>query len=167
MGSFGQDLRAERLARGIALEQITGITKISQRHLVALEEDRLRALPGGILTKGIVRGYLSAVGLDVRQWTERFLNEAGAILEPSQDDQAWAAFATNVGRSRILRHEANQLRMRWIGAAVLMSIVSIAAFVTVRYWGVRAGWWSSLLPLHPVVVKAASVSTSILRFFFH
>ena len=57
MGSFGEDLRAERVSRGIALEDITAVTKISQRHLVALEQERFRLLPGGILSKGIVRGY--------------------------------------------------------------------------------------------------------------
>jgi len=36
MGSFGEDLRMERLSRGIALEEITAVTKISQRHLLAL-----------------------------------------------------------------------------------------------------------------------------------
>ncbi len=63
MGSFGEDLRMERLTRGIALEDITAVTKISQRHLLALEQDRFRLLPGGILSKGIVRGYAAALGL--------------------------------------------------------------------------------------------------------
>jgi len=36
MGNFGEDLRMERLSRGVALEEITAITKISQHHLVAL-----------------------------------------------------------------------------------------------------------------------------------
>ena len=73
MGNFGEDLRKERLARGVALEDITAVTKISQRHLVALEQERFRLLPGGILSKGIVRGYAGALGLDPQDWTERFL----------------------------------------------------------------------------------------------
>ena len=73
MGSFGEDLRMERTSRGIALEHITAITKISRHHLVALEEDKFRQLPGGILNKGIVRGYASALGLDTGDWTDRFL----------------------------------------------------------------------------------------------
>ena len=69
MGSFGEDLRMERLSRGIALEDITAVTKISQRHLIALEQERFRLLPGGILSKGIVRGYAGALGLDPQDWT--------------------------------------------------------------------------------------------------
>ena len=41
MGNFGEDLRMERLSRGIALEDITAVTKISQRHLIALEQEKL------------------------------------------------------------------------------------------------------------------------------
>jgi len=56
MSNFGEDLRKERVSRGIALEQISAVTKISPRHLVALEQEKFRLLPGGILSKGIVRG---------------------------------------------------------------------------------------------------------------
>ena len=49
-----------------ALGNITGVTKISERHLVALEEERFDVLPGGVLSKGMVRGYARAVGLGRR-----------------------------------------------------------------------------------------------------
>src|SRR5580658_8029527 len=104
MGNFGEDLRKERLARGVALEDITAVTKISQRHLVALEQDRFQQLPGGILSKGIVRGYVGALGLDTRDWTDRFLqasHEKGAPIDPAED--GWATFATNVGKERMER----------------------------------------------------------------
>jgi len=154
MGSFGEDLRAERLSRGIALEDITEVTKISQRHLVALEQDRYRLLPGGILSKGIVRGYVGAVGLeDVQNWTERFVKastESGVASEP---DTGWAEFASNVGRVRMARREAAEMRLRWAGAIVLMVGAVLAGFLTVRYYGVRAGWWSTLLPVQSVSAK--------------
>lgn len=146
MGKFGEDLRKERLSRGIALEDISAVTKISQRHLVALEQERFRLLPGGILSKGIVRGYASALGLDQRDWTERFMQACSATGEISDDESGWTAFASNVGKARIQRHNAQEIRMRWIGAIVLLFVVGVATYVTVRYYGVRAGWWSTLLP---------------------
>lgn len=146
MSSFGEDLRTERLSRGIALEQITAVTKISQHHLVALEQDRFHSLPGGILRKGIVRGYAGAIGLDQHDWTERFLKAYIASGRVVDDDRSWMAFASNVGRARIQRREALEIRMRWIGAAVLVLVVSVAGFFTVRYFGVRAGWWPTVLP---------------------
>jgi cytoskeleton protein RodZ len=145
MGSFGQELRMERVSRGIALEHITAITKISRHHLLALEEDKFRQLPGGILGKGIVRGYASALGLDTRDWTERFLQAyvaSGLVLE----DQNWTAFATNVGRDRLARREAAEFRLRWLGAALILVAVLAAGFLMVRYYGIRAGWWSTFLP---------------------
>ena len=148
MGSFGEDLRSERLARGVALEDITAVTKISRRHLVALEQDSFRLLPGGILNKGIVRGYAGALGLDERTWTDRFLNAYNASGQNIEDDHAWAAFATNVGRARIQRHEAIELRLRWFGALILLFATLAATFFVVRYYGVRAGWWSTILPAH-------------------
>jgi cytoskeletal protein RodZ len=154
MGNFGEDLRMERLARGIALEQITAVTKISQRHLVALEQERFRLLPGGILNKGIVRGYATAVGLDQQDWTERFMKAYVASGHKIEDERGWTAFATNVGKARMEHREAVEMRMRWIGAAVLLLVVAAAGYLTFRYFGVRAGWWQTVLPLP----KAASAS---------
>ncbi len=154
MGSFGEDLRMERLARGVALEHITKVTKISQHHLVALEHDRFRNLPGGILNKGIVRGYASAVGLDPHDWTERFLKACAASGQAIENEDSWTAFATNVGRARIERHDAQLLRLRWIGAAVLAAVVLLGGFFTVRYFGVRAGWWPTVLPVQKAATSA-------------
>lgn len=145
MGSFGEDLRMERMSRGIALEHITAVTKISQHHLMALEQEKFRQLPGGILSKGIVRGYANAVGLDQHDWTERFLKAytaSGLVME----DQNWTAFASNVGRARIQRREASEFRLRWLGALLLLLMVATAACLMIRYYGVRAGWWPTLLP---------------------
>ena len=146
MGSFGEDLRKERLSRGIALEQITAVTKIAQRHLIALEQERFRLLPGGILNKGIVRGYAGAIGLDPQDWTERFLQAYTASGQMLDDDRDWTAFASNVGKARILRREALDIRLRWIGAGLLAFVVCAAVFLFVRYYGLHAGWWSSMLP---------------------
>ena len=146
MGNFGEDLRMERLARGVALEDITASTKICQRHLIALEQERFGLLPGGILSKGIVRGYASVLGLDQKDWTERFLQASGTVVQVIEDDRNWTAFASNVGKSRILRHDVIELRLRWLGAILLILLVAAAAFLTVRYFGLRAGWWTTLLP---------------------
>jgi cytoskeleton protein RodZ len=150
MGNFGEELRKERIARGIALEHITAVTKISQRHLLALEEGHFRQLPGGILSKGIVRGYAAALGLDPQDWTERFLRAFDASGGTSDDEQGWATFASNVGRERILRHDEAELRLRWLGAGLLALLVVILGWITVRFIGVRAGWWPSMMPGHTI-----------------
>ncbi len=153
MSSFGEELRAARVSRGVALEDITEVTKISQRHLIALEKNRFRVLPGGILTKGIVRGYVGAVGLDVKDWTDRFAKAYAASGDAAAEEQDWTAFAANVGKKRIEQREAAEMRLRWAGAIVLMVVAVVTAFFTVRYFGVRAGWWDSMIPLHTVSAK--------------
>ena len=111
---------------------------------------RFRLLPGGILSKGIVRGYAGALGLDQQDWTDRFLQAYGASGQMIDDDRNWTAFASNVGKARILRREAAEMRLRWIGAGLLLIVVGVAAFFTLRYFGVREGWWHTVLPGHRV-----------------
>ena len=165
MGTFGEDLRAERISRGIALEDITAVTKISQRHLVALEQERFRQLPGGILSKGIVRGYVGAVGLNVSDWTDRFIKAYAASGESIDGTGAWTEFASNVGQERMKRHQAAEMRKRWTGVAVLVAVVAFVAFLTVRYFGLRAGWWDSLMPLHTVSAKTHAMFVQSVGWF--
>jgi cytoskeleton protein RodZ len=167
MGNFGEDLRNERLSRGIALDEITAVTKISQRHLVALEQERFRLLPGGILSKGIVRGYAGAIGLDQQDWTQRFLEAYMASGQVIDDDRSWLAFASNVGKARILRHDAFEVRLRWAGAVLLIMVVAAAAYLTLRYYGLRAGWWPTLLPVAQARALAHSASSTAHTVFQH
>ncbi len=160
MGNFGEDLRKERVSRGVALEDIAAVTKISQRHLLALEQERFRLLPGGILSKGIVRGYAGALGLDQQDWTERFLKAYNASGQMLDDDRNWTTFASNVGKARILRREAAQMRLRWIGALLLLLLVALAAFFMLRYLGVREGWWRSVVPRHKTSMALHIVEAS-------
>jgi cytoskeletal protein RodZ len=149
MASFGEELRMERVARGIALEQITAITKISRHHLLALEQESFGQLPGGILNKGIVRGYAGALGLDPQDWTERFLRAYHAAGLAAETENDWTTFAFNVGRSRIERREALEFKVRWLFAVVVFMAVVAACYLMIRFYGVRAGWWSTVLPAHP------------------
>jgi cytoskeletal protein RodZ len=147
MGNFGEDLRMERITRGIALEDITAVTKISQRHLIALEQGKFRLLPGGILNKGIVRGYAGAVGLDQQDWTERYLAAYVASGQMLDEDRSWLEFAANVGKARIQQRDTMWQRLRWLGMALLVVVGVAGVFLAVRYYGLRVGWWHSLLPL--------------------
>jgi cytoskeleton protein RodZ len=67
MGAFGDRLRREREMRGITLDEITESTKISRRHLEALEGEHFDHLPGGVFNKGFVRAYARFLGIDEDQ----------------------------------------------------------------------------------------------------
>jgi transcriptional regulator with XRE-family HTH domain len=98
MGNFGEDLRMERLSRGIALEDITAVTKISQRHLVALEQESFACFPAAFSARASCAATPGALGLDQQDWTERFLKAYNASGQMLDDDRSWTAFASNVGK---------------------------------------------------------------------
>lgn len=132
MGQFGEELRREREARGVALETISEKTKVITRYLTALENEKFDALPGGILSKGIMRGYARTVGLDETIWVERFVT---ASAEQGQTEGDWAEFVKNVGKSRVRRHRHSALR--WAGVAVLLLLLAGAGWAVWRYMNGR------------------------------
>ena len=50
--------------RKVRLEEIVQATKVNIRCLKALEADDLQSLPGTVFTRGFVRSYARAIGLD-------------------------------------------------------------------------------------------------------
>ena len=72
MGSFGENLRREREARGIALADISKATKISVRLLQAIEDEEFDRLPGGVFNVNFVRQYARHVGLDEERVVAEF-----------------------------------------------------------------------------------------------
>ncbi|HEX3437833.1 MAG TPA: helix-turn-helix domain-containing protein [Pseudacidobacterium sp.] len=133
MGQFGEDLRKERESRGVAIEAITDATKISGRHLVALEQEHFDILPGGVFNKGIVRGYARVVGLDEDAWVGRFMSAYQQSGQLKDDDANWIEFAENVGKNRDLAEIRPELRLRWTGVAVLLILLSVLGWFVWHY----------------------------------
>lgn len=85
MGAFGDRLRREREMRGITLDEITESTKISRRHLEALENERFDQLPGGVFAKGFVRAYAHFLGIDEDQAVADY--SAASHEQPEPEDK--------------------------------------------------------------------------------
>lgn len=83
MTSLGQELREEREARHISIEEIASATKIGTRYLEALESDRLDMMSGEFFIKGIIRAYARAIGLDSEVVLAKY-RAAGLIGEPER-----------------------------------------------------------------------------------
>src|SRR5277367_6530043 len=121
MERFCDELRWERERRQVSIEKISEETKVSTRHLQALEAGDYSALPGGVFRKGIVRSYLAAIGLDEVPWIERFeasLRESGAESEETD----WTEFAENVRRNRVGAESRTSLRWMGVGTMATMLI---------------------------------------------
>lgn len=120
MANFGEALRKERENRGIALDAVSGATKISLRHLHAVESDNFDQLPGGLFNKNIVRNYARTLGLDENEWVDRFIAASKLPRSFDEDDLNWTAFAENVGRARGKDLNHSDSMVRWAGVAVLL-----------------------------------------------
>jgi cytoskeletal protein RodZ len=121
MERFCDELRWERERRQVSIEKICEETKVSLRHLLALEAGEYDTLPGGVFRKGIVRSYLAAIGLDEVPWIERFeasLKESGA----DNEDTDWTEFAENVRRNRVGAESRTSLRWMGVGTMATMLI---------------------------------------------
>jgi cytoskeleton protein RodZ len=124
MGKFGDTLRQEREFRGITLDAITRVTKISNRHLVALEQEHFEVLPGGVFNKSMVREYARVVGLDQEEWVGRYLSAHQSTKD--NDEDGWMRFAENASKARGDsggRSRPDQ-RLRWTGIGLLLLLVA-------------------------------------------
>jgi cytoskeleton protein RodZ len=71
----GGRLREARERRGLSISQVAASTKIPASTLEALERGDIARLPGGVFTRGFVRAYSGAVGLDPGMTLQQFLDE--------------------------------------------------------------------------------------------
>lgn len=137
MSKFGEDLRRERESRGIALDSIIDATKISSRHLTALESSQFDHLPGGVFNKGIVRGYARVVGLNEEEWVGRFMSAYQVSGQLKDDDASWIAFAENVGKTRVHELDGPTVHVRWAGVAVLVVLLVVLGLFVWHFVGTK------------------------------
>jgi|SRR5579872_4201580 len=64
MTSIGDQLRRERVRRGLTLEKVAADTKIGRHLLEAIEADQFDRLPGGVFARSFVRQYARVLDLD-------------------------------------------------------------------------------------------------------
>jgi cytoskeletal protein RodZ len=143
MSEFGQELRRERESRGIGLDSIINATKISSRHLTALESNQFNHLPGGVFNKGIVRGYARVVGLNEEEWVTRFMSAYQVSGKLKDDDASWIAFAENVGKTRAHELDSPVVHVRWAGVAALLVLLVVLGLFLWHFVGNRAAETSS------------------------
>lgn len=131
MERFCDELRWAREQRKISIEAICEETKVSPRHLRALEAGEYNELPGGVFRKGIVRSYLAALGLEESSWLDRFeasLRESGAQDTEVED---WSEFAENVRRNRGASETGTSLQ--WTGVAMMMAALLALAWCVWKF----------------------------------
>ncbi len=63
--------------RGVALEEVTRVTRIPRSTLELFEADDWERLPGRAYIVGYIRAYASSVGLDAEELLLRYQEETG------------------------------------------------------------------------------------------
>ena len=70
--AFGQQLRRQREKSHLTLRQVADQTKVSAGFFQSLESGECARWPGGIYSRGFVRAYAAAIGLDPEQVVTMF-----------------------------------------------------------------------------------------------
>lgn len=80
MTTLGQRLKAERVKRGLTIENLAAETRIHARHFEAIEEDRTADLPSGFFYRSFVRQYARMLDLPESDYMP--------VIQRSLDDEA-------------------------------------------------------------------------------
>lgn len=81
----GEELRDARAALGYSVEEMAAALRINRRYLSALEEGRVRDLPGAAYALGFVRSYAGALGLNADELVRRFRESSAAAARGKSD----------------------------------------------------------------------------------
>lgn len=116
--SVGGRLRAAREAAGLSRSDIASKTKVAERHLLAIEEDRFGDLAARTYAVGFSRAYARAVGLDEADVAEQVRRQLDAeadlhagLVEPSFEPGDPA--------------RVPPVRLAWVAAAGVVVVVGL------------------------------------------
>ncbi len=125
-GSLGEQLRRAREARNVTLREISEQSRITMRHLEAIETDDYKHLPGGIFNKSFIKAYARHIHFDENRALELY---ARTMRERGESEEE---VATSPRRSQIYT-DGDAARPPFVTA--LLSIIIIGIIVLVVYAG--------------------------------
>ncbi|MDK2871719.1 MAG: hypothetical protein PWQ16_1071 [bacterium] len=79
---IGEIIRKVREEKGMSIERLSDITKISKEFIKAIEEENFDVLPGDVYVKGFIRNISLALGLDPDEMRELYK----AVRKSSSED---------------------------------------------------------------------------------
>jgi cytoskeletal protein RodZ len=130
---FGEELRRERELRDVSREQMAAATKVSLRHIVALETGRFDQLPAPVFSKGFVRVIALHLGLDAERSTTAFRHVYTRWQEESIKPSSDPTPSARLRLSQPRRAVSSSTTVRALGIAVLLAAVTGgAAFFRTR-----------------------------------
>ncbi|HEX8266235.1 MAG TPA: helix-turn-helix domain-containing protein [Pyrinomonadaceae bacterium] len=86
MATLGEKLREAREAHGYTLREVADNTRISVRHLEAIEADDYRPLPGGVFNKGFIKAFARYVGVDENEALSDYIRQVNQQGSTADDE---------------------------------------------------------------------------------
>ena len=150
-------LGAARRARGLSLTDIANSTRLSPRHVQAIDEGRFADLPAGIYGRAYVRAVARTVGLDTAE-----LDSILSLLQPAPDPLPIMEAATKPRASRSPGGRAARVCLAATLDALLLLVWSAAEVALVAAASrIRL---ASLLATEPVPLFVLCVTTWLAYF---
>jgi cytoskeleton protein RodZ len=119
METLGGFFRQARERQGLSLDQIASQTRIPPQHLQALEEEDFASLPAKVFTKGFVRSYARALGLDEEEALQLFLTSSSSFYEHTQQEHQHV---------QITLEAAHRSRFNWNLVLILFLVIGGVLF---------------------------------------
>ena len=118
MDSFGLRLKREREKRKISLDDVSAVTKISNRFLSAIESGEFDQLPGGIFNRGFIRAYARHLGLD----EEEIIADYKAV---TGEDDANVPAENDIAQDAALKPTITSVDIPWKEVVVLLLLLAV------------------------------------------
>ena len=128
----GPRLKHARLNLGLDLRALSERTKVTTRHLEAIEDGRFEALPGRPYVLGFSKSYARAVGLDPEEIAKAIRSEL-QDAEPVADGRVIHQY--DVGEA--VKTPSSQLT--WLAAGLALAVLAAGSFAWRSYYWPAAG----------------------------
>jgi cytoskeletal protein RodZ len=99
-------VKSWRLRKGITLEAIAAHTKLSTRHLTAIEDGDFGSLPGGIYNTCYIRQYARAIGFDEADLLAYYTKESTPpVINEEATTSSWSRWSAALPylRARVIQ----------------------------------------------------------------
>jgi transcriptional regulator with XRE-family HTH domain len=175
--TFGPRLRRERERRGISLDTLAMVTKVSVDLWVGLERNDFSRWPSGIFARGFIRDYARAIGLDADELVDEFCRlfpqgdrRAARIIQgqaqlighraaieddllPAQGDRRAAA------RQRAVDARARRIRLAPRAVAAVIDGICTLSLAALASLFAGTGFWSTAGVMALAYFSASTVLT--------
>lgn len=154
MFEIGASLREARTRQGLDIETMEQRTKVRSKYLRFLEEERFEQLPGETYTKGFLRVYANALGMDGQLYVDEYNSRFTAGEE---DARPRARRVEPIRQRRQQRRES-----RFVLAGILLiAVVTGLVIAAWRFGGIESPSVNGLDTRKPTSPSAAAVPQNV------